>query len=145
MSTVGDNHSCLSWMFPASRKTEDIDRLLRRTIPACDPNAPGKMISFLGPEIPALFATAVECATFRSFNAKDAPPIAEWYANHLKYYKRWKREDVAQKIIQCIQEFLDKFPDAVSDGACSRRSTGILAPADDADEVEVEDASTMPP
>ena len=75
MSTVGDNHSCLSWMFPASRKTEDIDRLLRRTIPACDPNAPGKMISFLGPEIPALFATAVECAAFRSFNAKDAPPI----------------------------------------------------------------------
>ena len=47
---------------------------------------------------------------------------------------------------QCIEEFLEKFPDAVSDRASSRRSTGILAPADDADEVEVEDAaSTMPP
>ena len=96
---IAEPHSCLSWIFPTSSSDKDLERLSKRTMPAGDPNHPGRMISFLGPEIPASVAAAVMSLPWHTFHGlRNPPPFLEWYQRQLQHFRTWGRDACAEKI-----------------------------------------------
>ena len=96
---IADPHSCLSWIWSQSTDDADIRRVIERTIPAYEGTS--QMIAFFGPELAALVAAAVMNAPWplNTFHGlKNCPPYMEWYARHLKYFGRYRREAIADKI-----------------------------------------------
>ena len=143
---IADPHSCLSWIFPTSSSDKDLERLSKRTMPAGDPNHPGKMISFLGPEIAASVAAAVMSLPWHTFHGlRNPPPFLEWYQRQLQHFRTWGRDACAEKIRAAFKEFLDKFPDALNCKGSRRKSSGPSAPATQDPEDGAADISTMPP
>ena len=134
----------MSWIWPQSTDEADIRRVIQRTMPACEGTT--QMITFFGPELTASVAAAIQYAPWNTFHGlKNCPPYMEWYARHLKYFGRYRREAIADKIHVLMKEFLAKFPDALEWKGSRRKSAGPIAPPEAGPEQAYDDDSTMPP
>ena len=143
-SCIIDTHSCLSWVLPVGSSEADIKRVIERTIPAGDGTS--NMIPFFGPEIAASVAAAIMWLPWHTFHGvKNPPPYLEWYAKHLRYFGRFRREAIAERIRLLLTEFFAKFPDAHDWKGSRRKSLGPMGTPAAEDDKAFEDASCMPP
>jgi hypothetical protein len=103
---ASESSGCLNWLLPEDEGDAGLAcvRLGQRNV--FKDASRNHEFSLLGPMIVATIAYFVKCTPWHTFHGMiDKPAFECWFADFLRFYKRWLHEAVACQVMEVVKAF----------------------------------------